>query len=382
MRTSWVASRWSRRPPGHGVRSPSASARSTADSTAAASLLHGQIRVAASARRTGTSPAGWRRPSPRCPARSRAPARTARGCAGPSPSEALGSIPIEPVSIAASSLRMSPNMFSVRITSKWRGRGDQLHRGVVDEQVLELDVRELRRVDLANDLAPQPARLEHVGLVDARHARARGLECDSRDPLDLLARVDADVGGGVGGARLLAEVDPAGELAHHHEIGAVDHLALQRARVVQRRQRAHRPQVGEQAEPLSQSQQPLLRTRLRRIGRVPLRARRPPRAAPRRQPGRRRVSRRSARCRGRRSTRRRRGAPRTRSSAPTAPSTSTAGAMISGPMPSPGSRITKGAIAAATVPDGAARGSAADEHGLRLHELRGSSGGRVRRPSR
>ena len=35
--------------------------------------------------------------------------------------DALGSMPIEPVSIAASSLRMSPNMFSVRITSKWRG---------------------------------------------------------------------------------------------------------------------------------------------------------------------------------------------------------------------------------------------------------------------
>ena len=34
---------------------------------------------------------------------------------------AEGSIPIEPVSIAASSLRMSPNMFSVTITSKWRG---------------------------------------------------------------------------------------------------------------------------------------------------------------------------------------------------------------------------------------------------------------------
>ena len=35
----------------------------------------------------------------------------------PSPTEALGSMPSEPVSMAASSLRMSPNMFSVRITS-------------------------------------------------------------------------------------------------------------------------------------------------------------------------------------------------------------------------------------------------------------------------
>ena len=55
-------------------------------------------------------------------------------------------MPIDPVSIAASSLRMSPNMFSVTITSKWRGAGDQLHRGVVDEHVLELDVGELARV--------------------------------------------------------------------------------------------------------------------------------------------------------------------------------------------------------------------------------------------
>ncbi len=30
-------------------------------------------------------------------------------------------MPSEPVSIDASSLRMSPNMFSVTITSKWRG---------------------------------------------------------------------------------------------------------------------------------------------------------------------------------------------------------------------------------------------------------------------
>ena len=38
------------------------------------------------------------------------------------PSDAQGSIPIEPVSIAASSLMMSPNMLSVRITSKCAAR--------------------------------------------------------------------------------------------------------------------------------------------------------------------------------------------------------------------------------------------------------------------
>ena len=38
-----------------------------------------------------------------------------------SPKEALGSIPSDPVSIAASSERMSPNMFSVRMTSNEEG---------------------------------------------------------------------------------------------------------------------------------------------------------------------------------------------------------------------------------------------------------------------
>jgi len=40
---------------------------------------------------------------------------------GPEPSEAEGRRPSEPASTAASSLRMSPNMFSVRITSNAAG---------------------------------------------------------------------------------------------------------------------------------------------------------------------------------------------------------------------------------------------------------------------
>ena len=72
--------------------------------------------------------------------------------------------------------------------------GDELHRGVVDEQVLELDVRELLAVDAHDDLAPQPAGLEHVGLVDAGDPRACGLERGARDPLDLVRGVRADVG--------------------------------------------------------------------------------------------------------------------------------------------------------------------------------------------
>ena len=46
---------------------------------------------------------------------------------------------------------------------------DELHRRVVDEQVVELDVGELGR-DALDGLAPQARRLEHVGLVHRRHA--------------------------------------------------------------------------------------------------------------------------------------------------------------------------------------------------------------------
>ena len=130
-----------------------------------------QIRGAASSPPTGTSPAGWRSPGRRCPGPSRGPARTAPG--PPSPSEALGSIPSDPVSIAASSRQdVAEHVLGQDHLEVPRG-GDQPHRGVVDQQVLELDVRELACVHLADDLAPQAAGLEHVGLVDARHPRPR-----------------------------------------------------------------------------------------------------------------------------------------------------------------------------------------------------------------
>ena len=140
----------------------------------------------------GTSPAGWRRPCPRCPAPSRGPARTSRACRGARATRS-GSIPIEPVSIAASSLRMSPNMFSVTITSKSPRRGDELHRGVVDEHVLERDVGNSAAWTRRHDLAPQPRRLQHVGLVDARDLAPRGAERGPRDALDLVDGVGAEV---------------------------------------------------------------------------------------------------------------------------------------------------------------------------------------------
>ena len=81
----------------------------------------------------------------------------------------------------------------------------------------------------------------------------------------------------------------------------------------------------------------------------PTSARRPRRAGRRRRPGRRRASRRSARCRGRRSTAPPNGCSSYSRSSATAARTSSAEASTSGPIPSPG-RVTIVGIAAAYLP--------------------------------
>ena len=64
-------------------------------------------------------------------------------------------------------------MFSVTITSKRDGFGDELHRGVVDEHVVQLDVRVVPG-DGGHDLPPEARGLEDVRLVDRGDpARAR-----------------------------------------------------------------------------------------------------------------------------------------------------------------------------------------------------------------
>ena len=83
-------------------------------------------------------------------------------------------------------------------------------------------------------------------------------------------RVGAHVGGEVLGAGLLAEVDPAGELAHDEQVGALDPLAPQGRGFIQRRQRLDGAQVGVQPEPLAQPEQALLGPRRVRVGGVPL----------------------------------------------------------------------------------------------------------------
>ena len=191
--------------------------------------------------------------------------------------------------------------------------------------------------------------------TDVTRLRAAS-KAGARDPLDLGRVVEALIARGGLAARLLAEVDAAGQLAHHEQVGALDDLALERAGVVERLQRPDGPQVGVEAEPLAQAEQPLLGARLVGVGGVPLRAADRGRAARRRRLGRRRASRRSARCRGRRSTRRRRRAPRIRSPRRRR-GRGVAAPRISGPMPSPGSvtmraAIGRGSLARALDEDG------------------------------
>ena len=156
------------------MRSPSANARSTADSTAAASASNAKPwRSISAADRNMAS--GLATPRPAMSGAEPCTGSNMPGVARRSPSEALGSIPIEPVIIAASSERMSPNMFSVTITSKCAGRRDQLHGGVVDEQMLELDVRELgargRPVTTSRQSRYVSSTLALSTLVTSRRAR-------------------------------------------------------------------------------------------------------------------------------------------------------------------------------------------------------------------
>ena len=262
----WPA-RWWRRPPGRACAAPRP-AHDRRPILPPPPRPPCRIRGAASAPPRGTWPADW--PTP-VPAMSGAEPCTGSNTPGSvrRPARRSGSIPIEPVSIAASSERMSPNMFSVRITSKWRGAATSRMAALSTSRCSSSMLGNSRACSSLHHLAPQPAGLEHVGLVDAGHPRARGAEGHPRDPLDLLARVDAGVRGRVLGPGLLAEVDPAGQLAHDQQVGALDHLALERAGVIQRRDRLDRAQVGEQAEALAQPEQALLGAGLGRVGGVP-----------------------------------------------------------------------------------------------------------------
>ena len=139
-------------------------------------------------------PADWPCSGPRCRAPSRAPARTSPTHAPEglrSPIDADGSMPMDPASTAPSSLRMSPNMFSVSTTSKRRGLRTscmaQLSTSMCSSATSGNSARHFD-----HHLAPELRVLEHVRLVHARDllaAAARQVERHARDALDLRARV-------------------------------------------------------------------------------------------------------------------------------------------------------------------------------------------------
>ncbi len=155
----------------------------------------------------------------------------------------------------------------------------QIHPAGVGELMLELHVLVFARVNLADHFVPQHAGFHDVALFHRGQlvaALACQIESDARDALDFIGVVDlgidgallavAEIGDGFG----FAEIDAAGELAHDHDIEALDHLALQ-ARGVGERGIAHRgAQVREQAEFLAQAKQPRLGPRIIRDA-VPLR---------------------------------------------------------------------------------------------------------------
>ena len=158
---------------------------------------------------------------------------------------------------------------------------DELHRRVVDQQVVELDVgvvggdagrptsRQRREVSSTLALSTEVTR----GLRPEPSARRRAASKPTRAMRSISAdRVRAVVVGDVAVAAAVAEVDAAGQLADDEQVGAGDPLLAQRAGVDQGRARPHRPQVREQPQPLAQAEQPLLGARRVGVGRVPLRA--------------------------------------------------------------------------------------------------------------
>ena len=171
-----------RRGPRCAGRAPSAASTAASTALASASIPSPSRSIIATERNVAS---GLAAP---VPAMSGAEPWTGSNTPGPpSPRLADGSIPSEPVSIADSSLRMSPNMFSVRITSKRDGSATSCIAALSTSR-WSSSTSGVVGGDPRHHLAPQPRGLEHVRLVDRGHpaATARGrLEADLGDPLDL-----------------------------------------------------------------------------------------------------------------------------------------------------------------------------------------------------
>ena len=151
---------------------------------------------------------------------------------------------------------------------------DEMHGRGVHQHVLVGDIGELAGHDPIDHRAPEARCLQHVRLVDRGQLappRAREPGGGAHHALDLRHAVAANVERLGGGALLVAEIDPTGELAHHHDIDASKHLGLDGGGLEHGRMRDDGAQVGEQPELLAQLQQSLLGPHLR-IRRGPLRA--------------------------------------------------------------------------------------------------------------
>ena len=170
-------------------------------------------------------------------------------------------MPIDPVSMAAASERMSPNTLPVTITSNCLGA----RMSIIAAASTNWCVNSTSGIFLADprrDLPPQLHRLEHVGLVDRAHfapALARGLESHAHDALDLAFRVAHRVegfplAGGVGcDAARLAEIQVPGQLAQDHDVQSLDDFALERRGFHQLGKQKRGPEVREQPQRFAQA---------------------------------------------------------------------------------------------------------------------------------
>jgi hypothetical protein len=209
------------------VRHPSVSARSTARSIATA-CASARAECRSSIATDSTAPIGF---ATSLPASVGAEPWTGSYKPGPSPMLAEGSIPSEPATAPASSDRMSPNRFSVRIALP----------------------------DARHDAAPQLRGLQDVVLVnrgDAPPSPGREPERDVRDALDLGDGIAHRV------VRLpifelarLAEIQAAEQLTHDQQIRAGDAIWFERDDRVERWPRLRGTQVCVRIQPLAQREQ-------------------------------------------------------------------------------------------------------------------------------
>lgn len=145
---------------------------------------------------------------------------------------------------------------------------DHEHGSGVDQVVTDLDLRELIGHDLSDDLAPQTASSQNIGLVQTPHGE-RGVVLQGQvtgqagDALDLSARVGLGVHGESGAVVLLAltEVDTTSKLTDDVEVDTTADLGLQWGALDQRGSgEVARTQVTEGAHLLTEAQKSLLGT--------------------------------------------------------------------------------------------------------------------------